>query len=128
MGLGVLWRRAQALLALWDKRISPSRSVLQRSVQFGFPEEYCARVGGATAEVGACLGLQAAFGFLLSVIGRTCPLKDTPNGSPPKWDYNGGVALYVKCKPSNPPRFPKVEMGFKYSGGLHFGYAFEGAS
>ena len=66
--------------------------------------------------------------FLLYVIGRMCPLKDTPNGSPPKWDYDGGVALYVKCKPSNPLRFPNVDMGFKYSGGLHFGYAFEGAS
>ena len=66
--------------------------------------------------------------FLLYVIGRMCPLKDTPNGSPPKWDYDGGVALYVKCKPSNPLRFPNVDMGFKYSGGLHFGYAFEGAA
>ena len=66
--------------------------------------------------------------FLLYVIGRMCPLKDTPNGSPPTWDYDGGVALYLKCKPSNPLRFPNVEMGFKYSGGLHFGYAFEGAS
>ena len=66
--------------------------------------------------------------FLLYVIGRVCPLKDTPNGSPPKWDYDGGVALYVKCKPSNPLRFPNVDMSFKYSGGLHFGYAFEGAS
>ena len=49
--------------------------------------------------------------FLLYVIGRMCPLKDTPNGSPPKWDYDGGVALYVKCKPSNPLRFPNVDMG-----------------
>ena len=96
-------------------------------MQFGFPEVYCARVGGATAEVGACLGLQAAFVFVVCNR-QDVPSKDTPNGSPPKWDYDGGVALYVKRKPSNPLRFPNVEMGLKYSGGLHFGYAFEGAS
>ena len=49
------------------------------AVQFGFPEVYCARVGGATAEVGACLGLQAAFVFVV------CNRQDVPSKGYTKW-------------------------------------------
>ena len=45
----------------------------------GFPEVYCARVGGATAEVGACLGLQAAFVFVV------CNRQDVPSKGYTKW-------------------------------------------
>ena len=86
---------------------SPSRSVLQRSVQFGFPEVYCARVGGATAGAGACLGLQAAFVFLLSVIGRTCPLKDTPNGSLQNGIIMGGLHYTLNASPPTLQDSPK---------------------